>query len=779
MTAEVLPSSKDGAMIQEQTSKLRLPSSSPSPAAATLSSSSNNRRRAARKTTTTAVRKLLVGPKNDRVDNVEIPTTGSSPAGNNRCCSSSSSNEKKKEGRIDTTGIVSPSSVKQQSKSPSSSTSRSGSKKRTETSNTRRGRRGGGLRDSDPNRDPVRGDKAQEGTTTSSSQKDDGNTKNRSSSDSKNRDSSSRRNNHCRNNKQDVNCIVVTESDHERMRKMSLLSFDDPIDSHRHHPSKTKLSPSKPMIEKEENSTLKTECSSPIMTEQSSVSNDEDEPQNNTHDKEERNGGGAVFDIIDAAPDEDDHDDDESSYELLRDVEEQNNGPQHDDDAEDVKERSMTDSRKLFHGSAASDSIELILEPPNDFRQTVSGEFVPPRALQSEESIRFRRTKSMDDKECLVALEFQAAMNASTQTGGFEFAFNNSGALDEMMNGTDNDVPADNDKELIIRRGMKIRGVICPTEKQKHLMRRVSALGMEDPVYGNISEQVNPLHASNIFDDMDFADVPADMQDMLSLVSDKTDIVEKDEEIFESPKQTEKDSKRSSDFVSSSPTRGIPTVPTHSSVSSLPPLGLDPKAFASLKKQIKTEGPPPSPVKSSRKGIPEKQDLRGSTPKKTFQGPYVPPTGSFYQSKKKPGKNRSDGSSFVVSENVLAARVDAMFNASMPVLSTNDLNNSGSSLLNNSFGTMGSNSSGYKQAYKPPGPSSATKNRKGTTERAPPRALPPSANSLFPPSSDDREGKDRKRGTRAPRETRKTTLPKSLRTQNKATSSVYVPPQAI
>ena len=758
MMAGVVPSSKEGAMIQEQTSKLRSPSSTPSPTATSSSSSSSSNRRRARKTTTTTVRKLLVGPKKDRIDNVEIPPVASSPDGNKHQHLSYSS-EKKKEGRIDATGCISPAGIKQQQqqqpKSPSSSSSRSGSKKRSEPSNAaRRGRRGG-LRDSGPNRDPVGGDKVQEGTTTAAA-------------------SSSNRESNIRKNKQDGNCIVVvTVSDRERMRKMSLLSFDDPTDSYRHSSSRTK-SPLSSTDEKGENATLRTECSSPKI-DQSSTLNDDEPRNNNVHHGEEPNGGGAVFDMIDAAPDKDGHDDDddESSYELLRDVDEQING-QHDEEAEDVKERSMTDSRKLFHGSAASDSIELIPEPSNDLRQSVSGEFVPPRALQSEESIRVRRTKSLDGQECLVALEFQAAMNASTQTGGFEFAFNNSRALDEMMNGTDNDndVPADNDKELIIRTGMKIRGVICPTEKQKHLMRRVSALGMEDPVYGNISEQVKPLHASNIFDDMDFADVPADMQDMLSLVSDKTDVVEKDEEILESPQQVEKSSKRSPAVVSSSPTRGIPTVPTPSSMSSLPPLGLDPNVFTSLKKQIKTGGPPPSPVKSSKKCVPETQELRGSTPKKAFKGPYVPPAGSFCRSKKKPGKNRSDGSSFVVPENTLAARVDAMFNASMPVLSTND--------LNNSFGTIGSSSSGYKQAYKPPGPSSSTKNRKGTTEQAPARALPPSVNSLFPPSSDGREGKDRKRVTRAPRESRKTTLPKSLRpANNKATSSVYVPPQAM
>jgi hypothetical protein len=58
---------------------------------------------------------------------------------------------------------------------------------------------------------------------------------------------------------------------------------------------------------------------------------------------------------------------------------------------------------------------------------------------------------------------------------------------------------------------------------------------MEDPVFGNIDNRLRPLHASNIFDDMDFADVPEDMRDILSVASDHTDEVVLDSRCFVPP----------------------------------------------------------------------------------------------------------------------------------------------------------------------------------------------------------------------------------------------------
>ena len=74
--------------------------------------------------------------------------------------------------------------------------------------------------------------------------------------------------------------------------------------------------------------------------------------------------------------------------------------------------------------------------------------------------------------------------------------------------------------------------VIEPTSQQKQLMRKVSALGMEDPVFGTIDNHLKPLHASCIFDDMDFEDIPEDMKDIIPVASDHTDKVVLDQDLF-------------------------------------------------------------------------------------------------------------------------------------------------------------------------------------------------------------------------------------------------------
>lgn len=61
---------------------------------------------------------------------------------------------------------------------------------------------------------------------------------------------------------------------------------------------------------------------------------------------------------------------------------------------------------------------------------------------------------------------------------------------------------------------------------RRGLQRQVSGLGLEDPIFGHVHDKMNPIHASNIFDDMDVADVPADMRDMISTVSDHTDPID-------------------------------------------------------------------------------------------------------------------------------------------------------------------------------------------------------------------------------------------------------------
>ena len=64
--------------------------------------------------------------------------------------------------------------------------------------------------------------------------------------------------------------------------------------------------------------------------------------------------------------------------------------------------------------------------------------------------------------------------------------------------------------------------IISPTKSKKALMRQVSALGMEDPVFQ--TKEKNPEHPSaNIFDDMGVEDMPKGMEDLLSVASDPTD----------------------------------------------------------------------------------------------------------------------------------------------------------------------------------------------------------------------------------------------------------------
>lgn len=65
-----------------------------------------------------------------------------------------------------------------------------------------------------------------------------------------------------------------------------------------------------------------------------------------------------------------------------------------------------------------------------------------------------------------------------------------------------------------------IRRVISPTRSKHQLMRQVSALGMEDPVFQTVED--GPAHPSNIFDDMGVQDIASDCRDMVSVASDHT-----------------------------------------------------------------------------------------------------------------------------------------------------------------------------------------------------------------------------------------------------------------
>ncbi|KAL3921374.1 MAG: hypothetical protein SGILL_002776 [Bacillariaceae sp.] len=90
----------------------------------------------------------------------------------------------------------------------------------------------------------------------------------------------------------------------------------------------------------------------------------------------------------------------------------------------------------------------------------------------------------------------------------------------------------------IIGRGTEVRGYVAPSTKQRQLMRKVSGLGMEDPVFSALAAKQRPKRNPNIFDDMDLDDVPEDMRDMFSVASDGTDSIELHDDILESPSAT-------------------------------------------------------------------------------------------------------------------------------------------------------------------------------------------------------------------------------------------------
>lgn len=504
--------------------------------------------------------------------------------------------------------------------------------------------------------------------------------------------------------------VVATDTGHERMRKVSILSLHDPMDNKN----------------SEENDTLLTACSSPKFDETSTSNGSAhaDEPKRNQED--------------------------ENSY-VLDDLQ-STSGRNDDDDDHAQRPKILKEEPKNEVQNQECGSHDRLL-----FRPSASGNFVPPKALHSDETLRRRRTRSLDDNECLVELEFRAPdMHQSTQTDGFTSAIIGEEGMDvrpERQADQDATKPI---REQIHRRGMEVRGIISPTSKQKQLMRRVSALGMEDPVFGNISEQVNPRHASNIFDDMDFADVPDDMKDMLTLASDRTDVVGLDDDILDSPQRKTKDSPRGSAAMQES----TPWVSAafHNSCSSLPPLGLAPEVptngrkggavgaspSVQFQRTTTTQIPPRSTNGGKAADTNTGNCFPNAPPSHVLKKPYVPPEGSF-NNKKRPGKNRSNSSSVLLHDEHLAAQIDALFQNSMPVLNTNCLHNSASS-LNDSFNTTKSNE--YNRAYVPPlSPMQGCKSTK-----APKHRVLPSVDSIFPSSS----GQNDKRGTTTrPRESRK------------------------
>lgn len=191
---------------------------------------------------------------------------------------------------------------------------------------------------------------------------------------------------------------------------------------------------------------------------------------------------------------------------------------------------------------------------------------------------------------------------------------------------------------------------IAPSTHQRQLMRQVSGLGLEDPVFGGMDCQDNSMtkeHASFFLDDMDFHDVPEDMRDMISCASDRTDVVEIEGQSMEDSKSPDK---RASAYSHSSSSR-------RGSMSSLPPLGLDPGMAAAV-------APAPlSSIKSKAGKIPRSLTLNDSNHQSIVSGlSYVPASGSYKPKTRQTKREHrcSTASSIVLEDKNLAAQVNAM-----------------------------------------------------------------------------------------------------------------------
>jgi hypothetical protein len=245
---------------------------------------------------------------------------------------------------------------------------------------------------------------------------------------------------------------------------------------------------------------------------------------------------------------------------------------------------------------------------------------------------------------------------------------------------------------------------------------------MEDPVFGNVDNQLRPRHASNIFDDMDFADVPEDMRDILSVASDHTDEVVLDSRCFAPPMKCD-------DLILGSPTGTKETTPlttfSHSPreqnsnsdcslpfpaedihmVEFVPPAGsfVQKSTKRNQDQEIAFQSPPPprnakpSPSSKSAKKMTRSRPTKTSTepPPKANSYAFVPASGSF--NKRAPRKSDSgiarDRDAVlkdvaIVAQNIaIEAQVEALFPESRNEQTMSQLSASFSN-LNNSISSF-------------------------------------------------------------------------------------------
>jgi hypothetical protein len=208
--------------------------------------------------------------------------------------------------------------------------------------------------------------------------------------------------------------------------------------------------------------------------------------------------------------------------------------------------------------------------------------------------------------------------------------------------------------QRIRQNGTEVRGLIVPSQRQRQLMRQMSALGLEDPVFDNVhnsgdhhndddgdddNNEMKPQHTSNMFDDMDIFDVPEDMRDLISIQSDRTDVVDHDGIAVGEEGRSSDSTKATSDSTLSMPPHPRlrlsdqrrptlnKTVHSHSpSIRSdpnyVPPQGsFSSRATSSSTARARERKLPRSSLNSTTHSH--------STPSTISEPTYVPPSGSF------------------------------------------------------------------------------------------------------------------------------------------------------
>lgn len=177
-------------------------------------------------------------------------------------------------------------------------------------------------------------------------------------------------------------------------------------------------------------------------------------------------------------------------------------------------------------------------------------------------------------------------------------------------------------RDLRNRGPKEFKGIVETTKEKKKLMRQVSALGMQDPVFGDIHKDMEVSHASMVFEDIDYNDVPKDMQGLLQHESEHTDSARELRRRF-SPKEEKGGKDRNSSLKNFAPPAGSFVRKTsHRAVS--PPLP------ESRKSTVRRS---PRSRKEKFVVVTEVNTTDGTSSKSTNSSEYVPPAGSFYARK--------------------------------------------------------------------------------------------------------------------------------------------------